>query len=433
MPESPVPTWLVAGVCLLLIVTASVMTAAAAVLTADGPFNLIRIIATDDVFAPNARYLGSLVRQAPTLAGIRVGVKDTYWLSVLLGTGYLVIPAVVWSVALVLSADDAVAFTAVAVTAGITAVSTWFCSVSESVLALALTGLVAVLLARTQHWGWGTLAVACTASVVLIASYETAIATSAILALWAFMRVRAAVRRSERVGCTFVALASLAAIFVGVSGSFSGQNSSNSRSFAYFVVSLEPGEVYVMLACGAALVGATLIANRRGRGLLLTLGLAGTLLAAATFEPTPSAAYAARGAAVIGVLGLQCFLMARWVRRRAPRAPAATERPYRWELAAPVVFVTVMCAANLVALRTWSSDLNVFRARVATASGRVYVDDVLPAGHRRAVWGWTGTSLSLVVRTNSNDGVLVDRNPSYVPFPPKLTRSQIPDAYTWGR
>ena len=435
MSERPVPIWIAAAACLVLVITASVMTAAAVALAADGPFNLVKIIATDEVFAPDARYLGSLVRQGPALVGLHLGETDTYWLAVLLGVGYLVLPAAAWSVALLVSAEDTVAFAAVSATAGVTAVSTWFCSVSESVLALALTGVVSVLLWRQRPWGWGVTAVAGAVSVILIASYETAIATSAILGLWAIARARASVTASERIGCTVVAVASAAAIAVGLSGSFSGQNSSNSRSFAYFVVSLEPASVYFMLVCGLVLVAAFMVSNGRVRIALVLLGLSGALVAVARFEPTPSSAYAGRGAAVIAVLLLQCLLAFRWrTRRTALRDGAANGRPQlRWELAAPLAYVAALCAANIAALGAWSSGLDAFRAEVAASDGLVAVDEALAPDRRRAVWGWTAPSLSLIVRRTAEDGILVDRDPSYVPFAPTNARSQIPDTYTWRR
>ena len=435
MSERPVPLWIAAAVCLVLLATAAAMTAEAIALTADGPFNLIRLIATEDVFAPTARYLGSLVRQGPALAGIHLGLTDTYWLAVLLGLGYLVLPAGAWSVALLFSTEDSLAFTAVAITAGVTAVATWYCSVSESVLALALTGVVSVLMWRPRPWGWGVTAVACGVSVVLVASYETAIVTSAILGLWAIARARASITTSERIGCVVVALTSAGAVAVGLSGSFSGQNSSNSRSFAYFVVSLEPASVYSMLVCGLVVVAAFMVSNGRVRLALLLLGLGGALVAVARFEPTPSTAYAGRGAAVIAVLLLQCLLAYRWYTRRTAKPDrAANGRPQlRWELAAPLVYVAALCAANIAALGAWSSGLDAFRSQVTARDGLVPVDEALAPDRRRAVWGWTAPSLSLIVRRSAEDGILVDRDPSYVPFAPKNARSQIPDTYTWRR
>ncbi|MCI0636488.1 MAG: hypothetical protein L0206_21600, partial [Actinobacteria bacterium] len=59
--------------------------------------------------------------------------------------------------------------------------------------------------------------------------------------------------------------------------------------------------------------------------------------------------------------------------------------------------------------------------------------DVLPDGRRAVLWGWTATSLSLLVRSDPTAGVLVDRNPSFVPFPPSEARAQLGDEFTWSR
>ncbi len=52
---------------------------------------------------------------------------------------------------------------------------------------------------------------------------------------------------------------------------------------------------------------------------------------------------------------------------------------------------------------------------------------------REVVWGWTAASLSLLVRDDPANGVLVDGNPVYIPFPSEQAREQIPDAFTWRR
>ena len=67
-------------------------------------------------------------------------------LTLLLGVGQLVLPAIVWSLAIVLSRADRLVCAAVAMIAGLNAGATWFLSVSEIVLAVPLTTLVAVLL-----------------------------------------------------------------------------------------------------------------------------------------------------------------------------------------------------------------------------------------------------------------------------------------------
>jgi hypothetical protein len=436
MTPRPVPTWTVAAVCVLLLGTASVMTIAVIALTADGPYNLVRLIADEDVYAPAPRYLGSVIRQTPVLLGLRAGSTDTHLLSILLGVGYLLVPAAVWSLAIVLARTRTLVFAAVTVAAGLCAVATWFCSVSESVLALAVTALLAVLLSRATPWSWGLASLATIASVILIASYETAIATAAISAVWAFARVRRTTSAPDRVGGTVVAIASVAAVGVALSGSFSGQNDSNSRSFMYFVVSLEPPAVYVLLLSGASIVAGLAIANRRARSIVLVCASCASLIAAISLDITPSTAYAARGAAVIAVIALQCFLAVLWHHERKESSPVTAvgiRTSTRWQLLLPAAFVAVACAANLVALGDWSRGLRAFRAQVTATEGLTFVDDALAADERGAVWGWTATSLSLIARESPTDGVLVDRKPSWVPFPPEAAGDQVPDSYAWRR
>ena len=434
MAQRPVPNWSVVAVCTMLLGTALVLTWQGLALAADGPYYLVEILATGSVFGADPRVLTNVVRQAPVLLGAKAGVTDTHVLTIALGVGQLVFPAAVWAVSAILARRSPLAFAAVAVTAGVCAAATWFCSVSESVTALALTALVAVLLAQRAPWGWGLAALASATSLVLVASYETAVATGAIAALWAFVRARGSVSLPDRAGAAIVAVSSIAAIGVAVAGSFAEQNDSNSKSFLYFVVSLQPTAVYALLGCGALLVGSLAMPAGPTRWAVLTVAVAGTFVAAGTLEVTPSRAYAARGASVIAVVALQILLAALWFRDRRSNAPSVEARTiHRWEAWLPAAFVAVMCATNLIALRDWSRSVDAFRAGVEATDGFAYVDDVVPSDRQRAVWGWTGTSLSLVVRSTPSDGVLVDREPSYVPFPPEQAREQLPDKYVWRR
>ncbi len=121
-------------VCLLLVATAAIMAASSVALSGDGAFYLVRILGTEDVYGPSARMLGNAVRQAPVLIGVRAGLTDTYLLAVLLGVGQLVFPAAIWCLAIVLARAQLVAFTAVAMLAGLCAGTTWLFNTGESVI-----------------------------------------------------------------------------------------------------------------------------------------------------------------------------------------------------------------------------------------------------------------------------------------------------------
>ena len=126
--------------------------------------------------------------------------------------------------------------------------------------------------------------------------------------------------------------------------------------------------------------------------------------------------------------------MALWIReRRSPKlaSRAATHVDDRWLAVVPVVFVAALALANVQGVARWTCSLDAFRDQVDRASGIVAEDAVLPPNRRRAVWGWTSSSLSLVVRGDAGAGILSDPSPSFTPFPPGSARDQLGDEYTW--
>ena len=150
----PVPIAVVGLVALLLLSTAVLMAARSLALSGDGSFYLVRLLGTEDVVGPDARVLANAVRQAPVLAALRLGLTDTYLLSLLLGVGQLVVPAAIWGAALLLTRARPLAFSAVAMTAGLCAGTTWFFSVGENVIAVPVTVLVGTLLWLPREWRW---------------------------------------------------------------------------------------------------------------------------------------------------------------------------------------------------------------------------------------------------------------------------------------
>jgi len=443
----PVPVVVVASVCLLLLATASIMALNSLSLAGDGSFYLLRVLGTEHVFGPDARVLGNAVRQAPVLLAVRLGLTDTHLLAVLLGVGQLVVPAAVWSVALALSRAQSLAFSAVAITAGICAGTTWFFSVSENVLSIPLTVLVAVLLWQPQRWRWGHVALASAVSTVLVASYETAALTGSVLAVWATWRAASSRSRLERFGGAIVALLSSVSAIHGAAWMVAARGEANAQSLLLDMLTVNPWGLYVALASGFVLIYAL---TRRADGRLRWISYAAGALGAAVttvrlvmtshnvFEASFDA-YAARGGAVLAAFVLELFLFVLWSRSRSPASvPVSSEAPVghgdrRWPLLVPVLFVAAMVFADVQALGRWSTSLDDFRAEVDTAVGVVSIDDALPPDRQQAVWGWTGSSLSLIVRGNASAGVLVNTRPTYDPFPPSSAREQLADKYTWRR
>ncbi len=428
MDDARTPTWVALAVCAPLVASALVMSVESLALAGDGAYYLVQLIATGEVFGTDQRYLGNVVRQSPVLLALEGGVTSTRILAVLLGIGQIVIPALVWSLAVLYARADRVVFTAVAITAGVCAGTTWFFSVSENVIAVPLTCLVAVLLWRPFEWSRRDAAVALTAALVLVASYETSMVTGLVLAGWAGMRCTRASRGLERYACAAVSTLSALSVLVAVRGGWEQTYPTHSRSLLYFIVELDPWPLYLSVA-GLLLFVAGLGGwfGERMRVPLLATGAGALGVAVVGLDMTTRAAFAARGGA--GVAGFVLVVLLWWVWARPPER-ALAPRPTRL-LAVPVGFVAAVLAVNVWALQDWSSSLATFRAEVDATRGVAAVDEAIPANERAVLWNWTAPSLSLIVRGDADAGVLVDREPSFVPFDPRDGRRQIPDRHTW--
>ncbi len=429
MTTARVPLSAALAVCVALVVAALVMTFQSLALAGDGSYYLVRIIATGEVFGTDQRYLGNLIRQSPVLLAIRSEVTSTYTLALLLGVGQIVIPALLWSLAVLHARADRVAFAAVTVTAGICAGTTWFFSVSENVIAMPLTALVAVVLWQPATWSRGNAAVAIAASTVLVASYETSMVTGLVLAGWGLMRALRASSRMERGSCAAVSVLAALSVLVAVRGGWEQTYPTHSRSLLYYVVDLQPWPLYLAVAGLVALVVG--IDGRYASRVSTTLVAAGTtalFVAVAGLQMTTTAAFAARGGAAVATFALLVLLWWQWAPRTEQRTP---DRRSSRLLAVPVGFVVAILVVNMWALRDWASSFSTFRDEVGVARGVVAADDVIPQDRRSVLWNWTAPSLSLVVRDDPDAGVLVDPDPSFVPFEPADRRRQLPDAYTW--
>jgi hypothetical protein len=431
METRPMPSWAIVVMCALLVGAASVMAWQSVALAADGAYQLVLVVGSGDVWGLDARILAAWTHQAAVVFALKAGVTDTQLLSFLLGVGQLLVPAVAWSLAIVLSRRDRLVCGAVAMIAGLNAGATWFISVSEIVLAVPLTTLVAVLLWRPVAWRARDVGIALTASAVLVASYETAVLTGAILMAWAAWRATRA-PRAERFACASIATLSLASVVVALSGTRSGANPTHSQSLLYSVVSLEPWPFYAAFAGIATVIAALGWSRGCSRGVMLAFGCGALAIAILGLEPSAVTAFQARGGAAITSFVLELFLFWRWIAARADSGPAVGGSPSRLLVVIPVAAVVAMVAANVGPVSRWARSLDAFRDEVNNSKGVTNVADALPPGRGEVRWGWTSASLSLLVRGEPSAGVLVDPNPSIVPFAPGAAREQIPDKYNWS-
>ncbi len=424
--------------CALLIGTAAVMAWSGLALLGDGAYFLVRIIGTEDFFNGGfeRRALANVLRQGPVVASVRAGVTDTHALAILLGVGQIVLPAAAWCAAIVLARTDRLAFAAVTMAAGVSAGSTWLFNVSEIILFAPLTALVAVLLWEPRAWGWWRGVLACAVSLILVATYQGATLTGPLLACWAGWRALRASSVGERTASAIVALLAVVALVAGATDPEAVRRSSGQGLIAT-VLLLKPWPQYLAIAGAAALIAA-IAAPRRStaRTILLVLGLLGwTVATLGLLQLTDVDALAARGGGLLTALLLTGFLFALWIRGRDPSTAPRTgsSSAPRWTIALPVAFCSVLVASTWPSVIDWSRSLDAFRSEVRATRGVVALADRLPPDRREVVWGWTASSLSLIVRDDPANGVLVDGNPSYIPFPPQHAREQIPDAFTWRR
>ena len=100
-------------------------------------------------------------------------------------------------------------------------------------------------------------------------------------------------------------------------------------------------------------------------------------------------------------------------------------------LVASVAVVALLLLPSVMASEDWARSLDAFRREVGQGSGVAIADELLPPERRDVLFGWTASSLSLIVRGGPTDVVLVDRTPSLVPLPPEAPRSQLPDEFYW--
>ena len=370
------------------------------------------------------------MHQGAVIAAVQLGVTDTWALTLLLGLGQLVVPAVIWCAALWFSRTDAAVLAAVATTAVLCASTTWFVNVSESVLVVPLTVLVSVLLWQPRAWSRAQALTAAGASLILVASYETVLVTGAVLAAWAIARARRSSSARDRYTSAFVAGASVASVGVALWGMTRPGDPQHAQSLLYFVVSFEPRALFVG-AIGVMLLMAVSdrrIADRSGAALALGASAAALLLAAMMIESTQRESFAARGGIAAVAIVLQFYLCWRWTN---PVQASQGRLAGRVLVLTPLVLV-VACSFSVVrGLDEWSRSLHAFQAAVGSNQGIHSVEAAVPVERRAIVWGWTSSSLSLVLRCDAQGAVLVDSSPSYFAFPPAAARSQVADAFVW--
>ena len=434
MTRRPVP-WRVAGPFgALLLAVAGFLTVRGLALYGDGSFYLVNIADAETVYGRTARLFVIAVRQAPTLVAVRAGVTDLHLLTVVLGVGQLVFPALVWLAALVLARRSAAAFAVVALAAGICTGTKALFNVGESSFAVPVALLVSVLLWQPAPWRLreGVLVIA--ASVVLVESHEVILFACGLNAVWAILRARRADARAERSAAFAVASLAVLTIVLAVAELVEKRDNPPARGLADAVLALRPLELYTMLVTAAALL--VLIGGApgpRARLVLVSVGSPAALASLFGLFATDGDAYSARGgAALVGLIVASALLVA-WLEPGGERFRLVDDR-----LAATGALwcVVTVAALPLLALAArgerWADSLALFRAGVVARAGVVPVTDVLPEGRRQVLFDWTAMPLSLAVRDRPGAAILVDPAPTFVPFPPAEAHQHLRSQFVWN-
>src|SRR5688572_27459994 len=102
MASRPMPLVALAVLCASLVTLASAMALQSVALAGDGAFQLVSILATGEGVGAPSRTFATHAQQGPVVVASWLGVVDTQVLATLLGLGQLVLPAVAWSLAIVL-------------------------------------------------------------------------------------------------------------------------------------------------------------------------------------------------------------------------------------------------------------------------------------------------------------------------------------------
>lgn len=427
---TPVPRAAAAAFSAALVAAALYLTAQATSIAADGAYFLLRIIDDGSLHGQSTRSFALAVRQAPTLVGVWLGTTDTYLLAVLLGVGQLVLPALIWIAALLLARRDTVVFCSVLLTASICWATTALFSVGELSFAMPLALLVAVLLWLPAPWAARHAVAAAVAAFLLTRSHEASLFLAGVLVPWAGVRAYAAGGRLERIACGLVAVSGVATIAIAVPEIRRREDDPSAANLASSVVHLLPIEIYALLVVAVCVLVVSFVpVGRAARLAAVGLGALGGVVALYGLFATRGDAYSGRGGALLVAWLCVVLLLGLWNGRRLGRSagPVAPAPAAVW------VCVAVACvplAAVVLRAETWGDSLAAFRTAVVTREGLVPAASVVPSDSP-VLWNATAPTLSLLVRSQPGDAILLDGEGILQPFPAARAREHLADRYTW--
>lgn len=432
--DLPVPRALVVIAITVLGAVAVFMAATIASIYGDGSFYLLTLIRDGSSFDVPGRELLVGLRDLPVLVALKLGETNTHTLGFVQSVSYILLPAGVWALSIVLAARDRVTFALVALACAFCFGIMIFFSVSELVLGIALVAFVSTLLAQTRPWTITASVTASAAMVILVAAHESIALCAFVVFAHAVVRVMRSQVRIDRIGGFAVAALAVASVAWSIWTWVNFPND-NSHSFMEFLLNLQPrsSALLLVLTVIVAVFALTPWVDRQRMFAVVLLLPVVTLAAVCVISAgraSPHLAYDSRGYAVLAIVGLQLSLLVMWLRRRRSGKPRRNP-PTAWQVAVPVGFLVLMLAIPTSYTLHWRVARDQFRHVVVTKSGLQVAPAVLPPDALFYSWSWADPSLSVVLRQSPGNAIVYWPGFPVVPFEPATGGQQLPPEFSW--
>jgi len=412
-------------------------------LFADGSHFLVNLLTSGELYLGNPeRPFSTFVNEAPILLAMKLGVTGMTPLTLVFSLGVVLVPAIVWAAAAALHMRTRLFWPFVLMWAAIY-LNTGLFAVGEYNITYAVIGLVVSILLLPRRIPIWLLIVLIAASVLLCRAYESVAIIGPLLALLALVRFIRGRRedaegetagRVEQVGLLVSALLLVIATLISVRAIFSSQNPGEVYLNNQLELLRDRSLLFTTLACLALLIAAFLPGMAR-RVVLWVAFIIGALTIVPLIEaltsgtgPNPWGYYNARTAAtgLAVVLIVWCWRLA-----TAPEEESggesvpffSSERLLSLACTFTAGFLACTFAVSIVHFHSW-----VNRVGVVVESQKGLVPFEKSGLSTDYVWDWALPSLSLVLQTQRDQGIVLGRPEmiGWQPFDPMTSVPVLP-------
>jgi hypothetical protein len=347
------------------------------------------------------------------------------------GVGFVLFPALVWILAIVLTRRSRVRFTLVSISCGLSFATLIFFSVDELTPVLPLVVLASALLTQPTRWSGPSAALAIVSTGLLFFSHEAVLPCAVLLIAMALVRIRARLSGTDT-AVSVVVLALSVAVLGGTVWTLVFWPNPSAHTFMNLSSSSVLLSMGALCIVGWAALYGRIVDMEWIRWCLLSVSVPFTVLGIWTaIDGGPSAAYFSRATGLIAVAALQLALLVDWILQRTDRAEYAIRPSTGATRVAAAFLVVVMIVPTVCAFR-WSTVIGDFRSTITQRTGVIPAADIrTPA--KSYLWSWTNPTLSLVLRSSVGNAVVENADPRHGPFDVDSAEQQIPPEYRWGQ